>query len=319
MARMVVLRDRSQNRFRVLFSTPHALTDGTAMWRAFEEIFTRYAGGSAAVGSFAPLPMVLPAHAPMPGPWWRSAAAFFALVREQTRKHRVVCTPIPESGAPEQRWRRLTLTEAQTRHLIHACKSRDIGVTGAVSAAAMLGLRDALGTARAVFSYRTPMSLRGILPGPTGGPVGLHPQGCFLAAMESVQKVGARTSFDALARECRDRLKAFISRGSPSLMHNLINRIHVRGLRRTPRRGTLAINNLGIVDVSRAYGPLQWEDFYIVPKGRLLGPYLGVMSYTLHDRMSVVAATTRAREEVWERFVDGVFGRVTALAEGRGP
>jgi len=322
MARAVLLRDTYGRRSSVLLAAPHAVLDGISAKRVLADLFGYYRvvkasdNRHAAVDRIESLPLLAPSSAPLNLSRCQAALLMCRLMRDRVRKRLTRCTPVPETSRPDPRYREITLSDEETRKFLRICKVRGCGVYGAVAAVGMTALRDALGVSSPTFSYRCPIDMRNILQG-ADGPVGDLHVGCFLSAFESAVRLPAQDDFWELAGAMRNEVAAFVRSQGPSLIYNILRLFRVKDIRFVPRRGTIAVNSLGVVDTGSDCDGVLWDGFKAFPKWRELGPYVGLLSFTVRGRLTIAVGTAVVREDVWRRFAERVAELVRAVSQDR--
>ncbi|MFN8010320.1 MAG: hypothetical protein U0P81_02840 [Holophagaceae bacterium] len=229
-----------------------------------------------------------------------------------------------KAGPAERRSRvdYLALSPAETAALADRCRAEGTTVHGAVSAAALLAFREALGPGRPLV-LTSNVNLRPLLAPPVEEGV----VGCFISGVSTRHAAGPDVPFWDLAREVRAEVAAATARGEPLraaarpfrpwmafLARHLLPRVG------QGRLGDVNVSNLGRSDVQEPGGPLRLVEAYCMASQHAVGHGLQVGLWTLDGTLfatltHVAPLLSPARAEVLARTLLGLLRRAGAAGD----
>jgi hypothetical protein len=326
--RVLLLRHAREGSCHLVTTVHHAVADGLAMARFYDDLFTSY---EAAESGVAEPPVVsLPwAHPLPPGTplSFRRRLRFAAGLASITLRN-LLRRPLTLERDPtrNESFRPVLLSAEQTAALTARTRLEKNTMNSTLYAAALLAVRDLTDLPRVRVSCQNAVRLQKLA---TGGDVNDH-VGCFVYPALCTCAVSADCSFWDLARKCRDDRKVFLQSewshlfrdvafreaAGSSLFLRLLRRIKKQSPKGTLGRNTLAVSYMGTMPVRGRYGSLSWTGFFGYGKSLYMGAAVGVIGLTLQDRLSLSIVGHGVGDAVTDTFASAVERHLHAAVDG---
>ncbi len=316
--RVLLLRHAREGCCHVVTTVHHAVADGLAMARVYDELFASYAAAESGIPEppVVSLPWAHPLPPGAPLSFRRrlrfSAGLAFLALGNLLRRPLV----LERDPARNECLRPLILSSEQTAALAARTRLERNTMNSTLYAAALLAVRDLSGLPRVRVSCQNAVRLQKLA---AGGDANDH-VGCFVYPALRTNTVSADCSFWDLARKCRDDRKAFLQSersrlfrdvafreaAGGSLLPRLLRRIEKQPPRGTLGRNTLAVSHMGNLPVRGRYGSLSWTGFFGYAKSLSMGAAVGVIGLVLQDRMSLSIVGHGVGDELTDAFAASV-------------
>jgi hypothetical protein len=176
-------------------------------------------------------------------------------------------------------------------------------------AACLISLNNISSGYKKKFSCRFPIDLRG----PSGYKVDPEHLGCMVSGFMKIYSLTPDVKFWDLARKGQHDIKQFLEDQGPLVAVKLSRFRKIKAGSPPPQRDSLAINNLGILNINHQYGELGLEEMSLITRRRFVGVSLLVFFHTLNGRLNITFDGVDLSKEFYVKFQKEFINLLTTV------